>query len=100
MTESEVWTYNLTLANEKEEYEKPYWYKQPTLRELFNLPDLKPSTLNDFAIDMIRNRSIFQEVSKYFNLLCIYCMSQCCLNCVSRYPKNGTVKVFFESLEF
>lgn len=64
MRDSKVWTYNLTDANRKQEYEKPQWFKQPSLRETFNLPDLSPTTLSEFAMKMLKNQSMFEQVSE------------------------------------
>ena len=54
----------MTEANLQGENLKPNWYKQPTLRESFNLPDLSPATLSEFTMDMMRNSSLFEEVSE------------------------------------
>lgn len=63
MKNDAVWTYNLTEANQQGEKLKPHWFKQPSLRESFNLPDLSPSTLSEFTMEMMRNSSVFQEVN-------------------------------------
>ncbi|KAL7017337.1 hypothetical protein ACKWTF_010322 [Chironomus riparius] len=62
--EDAVWTYNMTEANLGGENLKPRWFKQPTLRESFNLPDLSPETLSKFTMDMMRNSTLFQEYRK------------------------------------
>lgn len=62
MIDSEIWTYDLADANKKGT-NSPNWYKHSSLRESFNLENLKPTTLSDFVMKMTKNATVFQKVS-------------------------------------
>ncbi|KAG5672940.1 hypothetical protein PVAND_003027 [Polypedilum vanderplanki] len=61
VTDAELWTYNLTLANEKGKLKEPLWFRQFSLRKQFNLLNLSVTTMNELFQEMAKNSSIFDQ---------------------------------------
>ncbi|CRK90511.1 CLUMA_CG004132, isoform A [Clunio marinus] len=62
VTDLESWSYNLTEANNNDETENPFWYQQFSLREAFNLTDLRPKTMEEFVKGLPQNANKTQEL--------------------------------------
>lgn len=62
MKDIESWIYNLTDANQNE-MQKPFWFRQFSLRDAFGLKDLTPATINGFVRDLPGNATAAQQVS-------------------------------------
>lgn len=61
MKDFESWIYNLTEAN-LNPAEPPRWFRQISFREAFNLTDLSPKTLKQFAYDLAINHEKLEQV--------------------------------------
>jgi hypothetical protein len=64
VTDVESWIYNLTAANQHE-LQNPYWFRQFSLRDAFNLADLSPSTIDEFVNTLPGNTTAIQQVSRF-----------------------------------